>query len=151
MTEGTEPRSGSAQDLARRMERIEHRQDDQAKQIADLSNAVAQVGQNVAHQNQLYERDFKSLNEGMARLGTQFTNFSNRMESLLTGETTTAQGREMLDAYRKFKDSTETRLDEQDVRNGKLDLIGRLVYALVVLNAAAIVGFIAWLATGHHL
>lgn len=132
--EDSTSRPGSGADLSRRMERIEARQDEQAREQADLKSAVARVEQSIVHQNQLYERDFKSLNESVGRMGSVLDKFMARMEGLIDGsiETTqTRQGRELVEDYQDWR-------REVDADRTRIHFLGRVVTFLLTTNVLAL-------------
>jgi len=159
MSDGNDltPRAGSTQDVVRRMDRMEQKHEDLAREVGVLSSTVARVEQNQTHAAELNKLRFDSLDTGIGGVKDTLDRFMGRVEGIITGEIQTAQtktGQELVADYVKWRKETderlsrtsspewrgqiEERLDAQDVRNGKLDLLGRMVVILVGGNALAI-------------
>lgn len=146
-------RVGSAADLSRRMDSLERNHESLAGEVRTLSQQVASVAQSVKHQGDLYERDFKSLNEGVTRVASNLDRFMNRIEGIITGEIKTAASRDLASAkeeaervgapimadYLAWRKEVDGKLDQVEVFNGQLRLMGRLGMFLLTSQAIAIV------------
>lgn len=143
-------RAGSNADLARRMDRMEIRQDTMESKVTDLATVVARVEQNQTHTAELNKLRFDALDTSTKTIVENLTSFIKRIDSLMTGETTTANTRSILDDYAKFRDSTLTRLDELEdtdlkgsaKNDGVIQTFGA-GKAVIVTAAAAITAIIA--------
>lgn len=129
------PRPGSSVDLARRMEKIEGRYEELAGQVTSLASTVARVEQNQEHATELNKLRFDSLDSGLKLLQTDLKGFMARIEGVITGEISTAQtraGQELVADYQKWRAEVDEDRDAQAIRNGRMDLIGRLAVLLTI-------------------
>lgn len=107
------PRAGTYADLSRRMDRMEVRHDDLAKDVSAITSTVSQVVQNQNHAEELNELRFKSLDTAVGQLTADLKGFMARIEGIMTGEVQTAatrQGAEMVEEYKEWRASTDKRL-----------------------------------------
>lgn len=134
-------RSGSGPDLARRMDRMESRQDEQAKQIADIRSAVDLVVVNQRHADEINSSRHELLKAAIADVGKEFKDFSARINALISGEIRLPQQTEMLADWTGFRGKTESRLDaledQQAKTNGVWVAIGGFKGAVVAIAAIA--------------
>lgn len=153
------PRIGSAQDLSRRMDRVEQRQEDQAREIASLGATVQRVEQNQSHASELNKLRFDALDAGVKGLGGQLADFMKRIEGMISGEVETVQtrqGREILEEYKAWRVGVEERLDTAEKLEVRVSTFGRTLYLLTIgggiVTVCAIVGLIISVATiaGGH-
>jgi transcriptional regulator with XRE-family HTH domain len=164
MSEGNDltPRAGSTQDVVRRMDRMEQKHEDLAREVGVLSSTVARVEQNQTHAAELNKLRFDSLDTGIGSVKDTLDRFMGRVEGIITGEIQTAQtktGQEMVADYVKWRKETDERLsrtstpewrDEVEKRLDSFDkfetqgrLLGRITVILLGGNAIAIIGVIA--------
>ena len=134
MTETTEARPGSAADLSRRMDRIEGKYEDLAKQVAGLTSTVERVELNQQHAEELNKLRFGSLEQGMGTIAGKLDNFMARIEGMIDGTVQTTQTRE---AQERVRDYEEWR-SQVDADRARLHLLGRLAVLLVSSNLLAI-------------
>jgi hypothetical protein len=134
-----------------RLSRLEAKYDDLAKQVEGAVSTITRVELNQTHAEELNKLRFGSLDSAVGSLSADLKGFMTRIDGLVSGEQTTAQGRQMLDEYMKFKTNTERRLDEQDVRNGQISLVARVTWGLLGANVIAIISAILYVATGNHI
>ena len=133
-----------------RLSRLEAKYDDLAKQVEGAVHTIARVEDNQKHAEELNKLRFGALDTAVSTLTTDLKGFMGRIEGIISGDVQTAQSRqgaELVADYQRWRAATDTRLDAQDVRNGQLNLIGKVVWGLVGGNIVAIVGFIYFLAT----
>ena len=152
MTTESEARPGSGADLSRRMDRLEANHETLTREVSSLTSTVSRVEINQAHAEELNKLRFGALDTSVANLGNDLRGFMARIEGMLDGTvqtTASRQGAELVADYQRWRAATDDRLDEQDVRNGKVDLVAKVVYGLLAGNIVAIIGFIAWLASGR--
>lgn len=150
-------RPGSSADLSRRMDRMERRQDSTDVKVTDLAGVVARVEVNQNHAIELNQLRFTALDNGLRALASdvsqklqgltdELSGFMKRINGLVSGEQTTAQGQRMLAEYEKFKGDTEEFINAQSVLNGQVKLLGRLAVILVGSNVlgllVAVVAFL---------
>lgn len=145
---------------------METRQDTMESKVSDLAAVVARVEQNQTHQLEVSKLRFDALDNGLKAGFSDFSLFSKRVESILSGETQTVQSRmgaDLLTDYRDWRKQVEARLpaddeveDYRDWRKGidvsvaentkfrtQGQLVARLLVILVGGNALAIVVAIA--------
>ena len=147
--EGESPSTTNA-----RLSRLEAKYDDLAKQVEGAVHTIARVEQNQTHAEELNKLRFGALDTAVSTLSSDLKGFMARIDGILTGDVETAQsrqGRELIVDYQKWRAATDGRLDAQDVRNGRLDLVAKVVWGLVGGNIVAIIGFVIWLASGRSL
>jgi phage shock protein PspC (stress-responsive transcriptional regulator) len=104
------PRAGSSVDLARRMDRMEQKHEELAKEVTALTATVGRVEQNQAHATELNKLRFDALDMGVKSLAGQLTDFIKRIDGMVSGEIETAQsrqGRELVDDYRKWREEVD--------------------------------------------
>lgn len=108
-------RVGSNADLARRMDRMEQRQDNQETQLRDLAAVVSEIRLGVAHGSELSKLRFDALDTGLNASRTDLAAFMKRIEAIMSGEIQTAQGKAMMDQYTAFvRESIEDRKNIRD-------------------------------------
>lgn len=120
-------RPGSAVDLSRRIERLEHKYD-------DLAATIARVELNQQHGDELNRLRFDALDNAVKATSLDLKGFMARIEGLISGETETVQsrqGRELVADYQKWRATVDDRLDANDIFSGQIRLIGRLGVLLV--------------------
>lgn len=137
-----------------RLSRLEAKYDDLAKQVEGAVNTITRVELNQTHAEELNKLRFGALDTAVGTLTSDLKGFMGRIEGIISGDVDTAQsraGRELVTDYQQWRATTDSRLDAQDVRNGRIDLVAKVVWGLVGGNIVAIIGFIAFLATGHRI
>src|SRR4051812_5309543 len=134
-----------------RLSRLEAKYDELAKQLGSAVATIDRVESNQQHAEELNKLRFTALDTSVGTLSTDLKGFMSRIEGLISGEVRLPQQERIMAEYLAFKDDTETRLDLQDVRNGRIDLIGKVVWGLVGGNIVAIVGFVVWVAQGNKI
>ena len=105
----TPARAGSGADLARRMDRMEDRQDNMEKTLANLSGTVARVELNQKHAEELNLLRHDALKTGLDSLTGIVGTFITRIEGIIDGTVQTAQtrqGAEVMAQYLKFVEKT---------------------------------------------
>lgn len=150
----TPPRPGSGQDLSQRMDRMEQRHEELAKEFSSLASTVGRIELNQSHQTELNKLRFDALDKSMTDLDATLSTFMARINAIITGEVKlpqTASGEQLIADYREWRENTDRRLDAQDVLVGQMKLLGRLAAVLVGSNALAVIGTLAWLASGRPL
>jgi hypothetical protein len=136
-----EPRSGSGQDLAKRMDRMETSHAGLAAQVSGLTGTVARVELNQQHAEELNRLRFTSLEQAVGGVAGKLDAFMGRIESIFTGEVKLPmqqQGEELVADYKIWRGRVDDRLDAQDVLNGQVRLLGRLAILLVTSNVIAV-------------
>lgn len=147
---------------------METRQDGMETELRTLAATVGRVETNQNHAEELNKLRFASLETSVNGIAAQLAAFISRMEGIITGEVQTAQtrqGAEIMADYMRWrkevdadrvniwskekKQEIESRLDAQDIRNGRIDLVARVVWGLLGGNVVVIITFIAWLAVGR--
>lgn len=73
-------RAGSGADLARRMDRMETRQDGIEQEVRTLAATVARVEQNQNHAEELHRLRFDSLSAAIGNIGTTLATYITRVE-----------------------------------------------------------------------
>jgi len=156
------PRSGSGADLSRRMERMEARQDTIEGKVNDLAAIVTRVELNQQHATELATLRFNAVDTAVHTIDATLERFMGRINAIVAGEVKlpqAVQSEEIVKdfiAWRKtvderisqtprseWREQVEDRLDKQDIRNGRLDLLGKLAVMLLGSNLLAIIGAIA--------
>lgn len=115
-------RPGSGPDLAHRMDRMEQKHEDLAKEVASLSSVVSRVEANQEHARELNTLRFDALDTGLKSLSGQLGDFMRRIEGLISGEVETSatrQGRELVLDYQKWRGEVDGFMDEQKIRNAR--------------------------------
>lgn len=139
-------RTGSGADLARRMDRMEARQDNIETEVRTLASTVQRVEQNQLHAAEVSGLRFDALDIGLKSLLAQSNEFAKRFESIMSGEVVTASTKRILDEYEAFKSNTERRLDEQDLRNASATAKSQGIFATFT-GAKAVLLILAALAS----
>jgi predicted transcriptional regulator len=144
------PKAGSFQDLSRRMDRMEQRQDDQAREMTTLAGAVARVEDNVKHQAELNKLRFDSLDTATVTIRETLERFMGRINAIISGEVRLPTSEALLKDWSEWREevekrqaASEDRLAEQAVLNGQVRLLGRIAVLLVTSNVIAIFAGIA--------
>lgn len=114
-------RVGSNADLARRMDRMEQRQDNQETQLRELASVTAEIRLGVQHGGELSKLRFDAIEGGLNTQRIMLSDFIKRMEGLISGETQTAQSKQLLEEYSKFRTNTTERLDAIEDRTARID------------------------------
>ena len=142
MNDEITPRSGSGADLARRMDRMEARQDSIETEVRTLAATVARVELNQEHATELNKLRFDALDTGLKALTGIVTDFIKRVEGIVDGTVETGQGRagrEMVADYQSWRRDVDNDREDQAVLNGQVRLLGRLAVLLVSTNVLAVV------------
>jgi hypothetical protein len=123
-TPAANSRTGSYADLARRMDRMETRQDNLENKVTELTTLVGRVEQNQTHVAELNKLRFDALDSGVKLLASDLKGFMIRMEGIMTGEVKTHAARELEEAmadsaqimsdYRLWREKVEDRFDHLD-------------------------------------
>lgn len=138
-------RVGSNADLARRMDRIEGRQDTMETEVRTLSATVSRVELNQQHATELAKLRFDAIEHGLGQISTEFKSFSTRIEGVLSGEIilpAARQGQELVadyKAWRKEVDDWREERDNERARNAGVSMTFSGGKA-VILTVAAVVG-----------
>jgi hypothetical protein len=128
-------RAGSGPDLARRMDRIEGRQDSIELEVRTLAATVGRVELNQQHATELAKLRFDAIDNGMKAGFAELGVFQQRIEGILDGTIQTQQqrqGAEMVADYLTWRKKV-------DVYMTQGSLLGRLAVILVSTNVIAIV------------
>lgn len=148
--QGATPRPGSTVDLSRRMDRMEEKYDDLAREVASLTGTVARVELNQAHQAELSKQSFAALDRGLDVVGGKLDAFITRVNGLISGEIRLPQNDALMADWREWRNGVENKLElseaklgEQAVLNGQVRLSANLLKILVGGNVVAIIGVIA--------
>lgn len=142
----TPSRPGSSQDLARRMDRMETKHEELAKEVTALTATVGRVEQNQTHATELNRLRFDALDTGMKSIGAQLNDFMRRIEGMVTGEVETAQtrqGRELVADYQQWRGETDDRLDSVETFATQGRFLGRVVVIILGGQALALIAAIA--------
>lgn len=134
-------RPGSAQDLSRRMDRMEENHANLAREVGTLAGTVARVELNQKHAEELNKLRFDALDTAIKAIDGTLERFMGRINAIVTGEVKlpqAAQGERMVAEYLEWRKGVDTRLDNQDVLNGQVKLLGRLALLLVPSNLIAV-------------
>jgi len=150
-------RVGSSADLARRMDKMEGRQDTLESEVRALTATVARVELNQNHATDLAKMTFNALDSGLKVLDGRCTMINKRIEGIISGEIETAQGRQgaaIMAEYLKWREDTIKRLDAvEDAQKvavarsggiattlswGKTALLASATLAAPIIAAAAI-------------
>ena len=126
-------RPGSAVDLSRRIERLEHKYD-------EIAAVVVRVEVNQQHSEELNRLRFASLEQAIgstgrdvAKVGTDLEGFMARIEGLISGEIQTnasRQGAELVADYQRWR-------REVDTDRARISFLGRIAVLLVTSNLLA--------------
>ena len=100
---------------------MEQRQDTLESKVTDLAAIVSRVETNQSHATELSKLRFDALDNGLGSLTGQLKDFIKRMEGLISGEIQTAAGRQMLDEYNRFRQTTTNRIEAIEDRTVRLD------------------------------
>jgi hypothetical protein len=128
-------RAGSGPDLARRMDRIEGRQDSIELEVRTLAATVGRVELNQAHATELAKLRFDAIDNGMKAGFSELGAFQQRIEGILDGSIQTQQqrqGAEILADYLSWRKTVDSFMTQ-----GRF--LGRLAVILVSTNIIAIV------------
>ena len=87
------PRAGTGADLARRMDRLEGRVDGIEGRLTVVTTTLTRVEANQQHADKLGELRYNALDTHMKQLDATLGAFIARIDSIISGETQTAQGR----------------------------------------------------------
>lgn len=131
---------------------MEKKHDELAKEVVSLTKIVNRVEQNQEHATELNKLRFDALDLGVKSVSGQLTDFIRRIDGVLTGEIETTQtraGREVIEDYKEWRGEVDHRLDDQDVLNGQVRLLGRLAVILIGSNALTIIGAVAYYVSNH--
>lgn len=159
-------RPGTAADLSRRMDRMEENHDTLVANVNVLQATISRVELNQQHAEELNKLRTDATTLSLVSLESKLGAFMARIDSLMTGETTTSSTREILSRYEAFRqdvesrlpardevtqyrlwrERVESRLDEADVLATQVKLLGRVALLLlsgtVVSTVAAL--YAAW-------
>lgn len=108
------PRAGTYADLARRMDRMEIKHEDLAKDVAVITATVGQVVLNQKHAEDINELRFKSLDTAVGQIGSDLKTFITRIEGMIDGTVETNQARQaaqVMADYMKWRGETDKRLN----------------------------------------
>lgn len=128
-------RTGSGPDLARRMDRMEQRQDSIETEVRTLAATVSRVELNQQHGTELAKLRFDALDNGMRAGFSELNSFQSRIEGMLDGTIQTAQqrqGAEMVADYLVWRKNVDAFMTQ-----GRF--LGRIVVLLVSTNLLAFV------------
>lgn len=128
-------RPGTYADLSRRMDRMEQRHETLEVEVRTLASTVSRVEMNQNHAVELNKLRFDALDTGLKSIGGQLTDFTKRMEGILSGEVETAQGRQgaaLVADYVEWRKAVDRDRDAQAVINGQMRLLGRLAVLLTI-------------------
>src|SRR5690349_5965607 len=135
-------RPGTGADLARRMDRMETRQDNMETALHSLSATVARVETNQTHAEELNKLRFDSQKTSIDTMAGKLDAFIARIDGIIDGTVETAQTRqakEVMAEYRAFVGDTKTRLGNLEDRNLERDAqTGGVVLALSGAKAVAL-------------
>ncbi len=110
--------------------------------VANLAGTVARVELNQTHQAELNKLRFDALDTGVGTVKDTLERFMGRINAIVTGEVKlpqAEQGERLVSDYLAWRKEIETRLDAQDVRNGKIDLLGKIAVILVGGNVLGLI------------
>lgn len=116
--ETSAPRAGTGADLARRMDRMENRQDSMEQTLANLGATVARVETNQAHAEELNKLRFESQKQGLDTLTGTVGAFIARIDGIISGEIETAQSKQglrIMTDYLAWRERVDTHIDESTV------------------------------------
>lgn len=134
-------RAGSNADIARRMDRMEARQDNLESKVDSLAATVGRVEVNQDNAEKLNVLRFGSLDTAVKNLTGTLDAHMKRIEGIITGEIETAQtrqGRDMVADYFSWRKEVDDDREAQAVLNGQVRLLGRLAVLLVTSNVLTI-------------
>ena len=150
MTDESAPRPGSTQDLVRRMDRIEGRQDGTDAKVDTLAATVARVEMNQTHQAELNKLRFDALDTGVGTVRDALERFMGRIEGIITGEVRLPQNERLMKDYQDreakrdvWEAKVDERLDGHDKYETQGRLLGRIGVLLVTSNIIAIIAAVA--------
>lgn len=135
------PRSGSGLDLARRMDRMESRQDSMETALHAQSAVIARVELNQTHSEELNKLRFSAIDTSIANLTGTVGAFITRIEGIITGEVETAQskqGRDMVADYLSWRTKVDAHMtaDESERKGFTIALSGVRGTTLLLLGVA---------------
>lgn len=133
-------------DLSRRMDRMEEKYDDLAREVASLTGTVARVESNQTHAEKLNELRFNALDTALSTVSGKLDGFMTRVESIITGEVETAQSKQgaaLVADYQRWRADVEERLDKHDTFETQGRLLGRIAVLLFTSNVIAFVAALA--------
>lgn len=117
----------------------------------ELIRTVDRVEQSQTHANELNKLRFDGLELGQKGIAAQMGAFISRIDALISGETEMPRQRDLMADWARWRAEVDQDREGQAVRNGRIDLVGKVVWALVGGNIVAITAAILFIATGHHL
>ena len=124
------PRRASTADIVTRIERLE-------AGYAGLAATVERVELNQRHAEDINKLRFDALDMTVKQMGSDLKGFMARIEGILSGEVQTSasrEGRELVEEYQAWRKGVDADRQAQAVRNGRLDLIGKIVVLLATGN-----------------
>ena len=142
----TPPRPGSTVDLSRRMDRMEEKHDDLAREVQGLTATVARVELNQKHAEELNTLRFTALDTAISSVSGKLDGFMARVEGIVSGEIETAQSRTgagLVEDYREWRAEVDGRLDKYEKFETQGRLLGRIAVLLVTSNVIAFVAAFA--------
>lgn len=149
MNAEADPRPGSTGDLVRRMDSMERKHDDLAKEVTALTSTVATVVVNQDHARELTKLRFDALDDGQKAIKTdvsavkgELRDFMRRIEGILTGETPSnqqRQGEELVADYKKWREAVDEDRKQQKVLAGQLSILARVATLLIGGNVLGLV------------
>jgi hypothetical protein len=131
----TPTRAGSGPDLARRMDRIEGRQDSIELEVRTLAATVGRVELNQQHATELAKLRFDAIDNGMKVGFGELGAFQARVEGMIDGTVQTQQqrqGAEMVADYLSWRKKVDAFMTQGT-------LLSRLAVLLISTNVIAIV------------
>lgn len=137
-----EARPGSGLDLSRRMDAMEKKHEELAKEVASLAGTVARVEQNQVHAAELNKLRFDALDLSIGNVGATLERFMGRINAIVAGEVKMPQaeeGERLVADYQAWRKEVDTDREEQAVLNGQVRLLGKLAVILVTSQVLAIV------------
>lgn len=107
-------RAGSGPDLARRMDRMETRQDNIEAKVTDLATVVSRVELNQQHATELATLRFNAVDTAVKNIDGTLERFMGRINAIVSGEVQLPQSQQIMADYRKWVESVEQRFTVLD-------------------------------------
>lgn len=107
-------RTGSYADLARRMDRMETRQDTLEVKVTELTTLVGRVEQNQVHATELATLRFNAVDQAVKTIDLTLERFMGRINAIVAGEVQLPQAAEWARTTHEWRTKVERRLDELD-------------------------------------
>ncbi len=152
-------RPGTAADLSRRMDRMEIAHESLAREVAVMTTTIARVELNQSHAEELHKLRYEATTAAVSGVETELkqhgdrvTTFIDRIEKVISGETSTPQARQgeaLVKDYQSWRETVEARFDAAETLATQVRLLGRL--AMLLVGGSVITTAVAVYAAFNHV